>query len=194
MQADRVSVSTPLRASLGLTLLAAAASAPALSCAHRPTIYVRQDVYVPHLRGAYAHYRGRSVSLEVSNQAGNTTTFYYYNPEGSLSYEGAPSLMSYFWYCLDKAFRKAGLKVYAENPPAGTPAMTITLLSVTDREFKFEVAVTGRGKPYAKTIDLKVTAPKGTDSKYLEKRAYGMVDLMAEKILADPGVARGLGK
>ena len=92
-------------------LAAVALLAGAIGCSRGIYVYIQQDKYAPQLHENLNVYKGTSVYLTgFTNQAGNTTMFYYYSPDKGACYEGSPSLQSYLWHCFSKAFTQLGIK------------------------------------------------------------------------------------
>ncbi len=168
-------------------LVAAALLASAAGCGRGGYVYVQQDKYTPQLHQNLNVYKGTAVYLAgFTNRAGNTTTFYSYSPDRSVYYEGSPSLHSYLWYCFFKAFTKLGMKVHEENPPADVPEIQLTVTSLSDRDFKFQVTVL-KGKQEVYKNSYAIAAPQPTDRRpvALEERAYRMVDAAVSSLLFD---------
>ncbi|MDD5223252.1 MAG: hypothetical protein PHE84_04620 [bacterium] len=159
-----------------------------LTGCHRGTwVKLNQEEYLPSLSNQFAAYEGRSVLLAtIENKADNTTTWYYYSPNQSIGYEAWPTLQSYFWYCLQKALQKAGMNVYENEPPENVPEMDITLNSITDQEFSYDVQLQKGGeKVFLKgyKVSEDPTDPNAADA--LVPRAYKMIDKMVEQVLLD---------
>lgn len=154
-------------------------------------VQIKQDDYAPALGGSFSQYKGKPVFLaSVNNEANNTTIWYYYNPEQTITYEAWPSLTSYFWYCLKRALESAGMRVYENDKPAGVPEVEVTLESLTDVEFTYLVRVRGRGSAFKKQFTVTMAPAKKGDADYLVKRAYSMIDKMAKAMLGDKEFAR----
>lgn len=157
------------------------------------TVEIKQDNYRPELGRTFPAYRGRSIYLaNVDNQANNTTTWYYYNPEGSITYESWPSLTSYFWYCMDKAFTHAGLRVYSMDQSTSAPEVDVTLNSMTDRQFRYTVSVRRTRAPFQKQFAVTMAPAATVNAGALEARAYRMIDKMVREILEDRGFERAV--
>lgn len=157
------------------------------------TVEIKQDNYLPELGRTFPAYRGKTIYLaNVDNQANNTTMWYYYNTQGSITYESWPSITSYFWYCIDKAFERAGLKVYNMDQSSNASEVDITLESITDQQFQYMVSVHGKGAPFQKHFTITMEPVTTTDAGVLEKRAYGMIDKMVKAILEDEGFERAV--
>ncbi len=151
-------------------------------------VEITQNNYMPELGRTFPGYRGKSIYLaNIDNQANNTTMWYYYNPQGSMTYESWPSLTSYFWYCIQKAFQSAGLEVHSMDQASNAPEVDITLESITDQQFQYMVSVHGKGASFQKRFTVTMEPAVTTDSGLLEKRAYKMIDKMVRAILEDRG-------
>lgn len=158
-------------------------------CRRGTHVYVMQDKYTPQLHENLNVYKGTTVFLsDFTNRADNTSMFYYYSPDNGVTYEGAPSLQSYLWYCFQKAMTNLGMTVQSvdENPPAEVPEVQMTFTSLTDQEFKFEVTVL-KGKQEVYKNSYAIAAPPSKDKRpvALEERAYRMVDAAISTVLFD---------
>ncbi len=156
-------------------------------------VEIKQESYFPELGKTFPGYRGKSIYLaNVDNQANNTTTWYYYNPQGNITYESWPSLTSYFWYVIQKGLERAGLKVYSMDQATTAPEVDITLESITDQQFQYMVSVHGKGAPFQKRFTITMAPAATTDAGLLEKRAYKMIDKMVKAMLEDRGFERAV--
>jgi hypothetical protein len=179
-------------------------------CVSGTKIPLTQQNYSPSFKsGEYSRYKGKRLVLSnFINQAQNTKTHSYSSPDKKYVYEGDASLDSYYQSCYQKAFRHIGVKlvdyVYREDyarsyhhrywwghpgygPPKGVSEFQLTLLSMTDEEFKFKVVLFKEGaikfdKDYTVTM---AAAPETDNTATLEKRAYQLVDLSFTTIMKD---------
>ncbi|MBM4356430.1 MAG: hypothetical protein FJ109_21985 [Deltaproteobacteria bacterium] len=159
-----------------------------MSCAAGGTyVFVSQDRYVPKLPPEAEDYRGRTVYMPgFENRAEDTSVFYYYSPDRSATYEGAPSLQSYLWYCFEKALKKAGMAVYHEGGPVGAPELWIAILSWTDRKLVVEVVLLKETvEVYRAKFTIHGKPPVDGQPEQLEKAAYQMIDNAVAGILRD---------
>lgn len=177
-------------------LLLALGLALTAGCSGSTYVYVKQDAYSPQLPDNLNVYRGAAVHLaSFTNRAENTSMFYYYSPDYSVTYEGAPSLQSYLWYCFEKALLSLGMKVYSgeDNPPVEVPEVQLTFTSLTDQEFKFEVVVLkGNQQIFKNSYAIAAPPPKQQKPAALEQRAYRMVDAAVSAVLSDPAFQQSL--
>ncbi len=156
-------------------------------------VEIKQENYFPELGRTPSLYHKKSIYLaNIDNQANNTTTWYYYNPEGTITYESWPSLTSYFWYSIQKALERAGLKVYSMDQATTAPEVDITLESITDQQFQYMISVHGKGAPFQKRFTITMEPAATTDARLLEKRAYRMIDKMVKTMLEDRGFERAV--
>lgn len=182
-------------------------------CVSGTKVPMAQQKYSPSFSsGEFSRYKGKSLVLaNFANQAQNTKTYSYSSPDKKYVYEGDASLDSYYHSCYQKAFRHIGVKlvdyVYREDyartsyrhhywwgdgrgyygPPKGVSEFQLTLLSLTDEEFKFKVILYKEGevkfdKDYTVTM---AAAPETDNTATLEKRAYQLVDLSFTRIMKD---------
>lgn len=183
-------------------------------CASGTKIVLTQEKYSPSFRAAdYGRYKGKKLVLaSFTNQAQNTKTYNYFSPDGKLNYEGNVSLENLYLSGFTKAFRYIGVTlvdyIYDEDyryrsgyrhgwwwghpgpggyrAPRGVAEFQFTLLSMTDQEFTFKIAVFRDGQTKLdKDLTVKM-APAATDNAAdLEKRGYRMVDLAFTTIMRD---------
>jgi hypothetical protein len=152
------------------------------------TIYVKHEDYSPQA-SATEGYKDVEVWLsDFTNNADNTTMWYFYAPDRSMTYETWPSVNSFLWYCFQKAFVEAGFVVHPDSAPSNVPAVSVVFTSFSDREIEFQVTVVRQGNVLAvKEFDVTYPLPEvGTDEAALIKRVYEFVDKMAQTVLADP--------
>jgi hypothetical protein len=170
-------------------LILAAGLLGAAGCSRGVYVYVQQDKYSPQLHQNLAVYKGATLYLTgFTNRAENTSAFYYYSPDYGVTYEGAPSLQSYLWYCFQKAFVSLGMQALSEddNPPPEVPEVQIGFTSLTDQEFKFEVTVLrAKQEVYKNSYAIAAPPPKDLRPMALEERAYRMVDAAVSALLFD---------
>jgi hypothetical protein len=187
------------RARVICLVLAAAALAAGAGC-HRGAaattaaayVYVQQDRYIPALEGDMAAYRDRPILLDpLVNEAENTGTYYYYSPDGSMTYETEPWLDEYVRTSFGKAMSSVGMVVLLEPPPAADPSlvdMQITLLSWDDYAMRFQVLLSRSGQPvYQQEYRTEVPRIETSEAQILEDRAYRIMDMVVAGVLSDPG-------
>ena len=158
-------------------------------------VYIKQAHYSPRFSADLRAYRGMRVYLmNVVNQANDTTIWYYYSPKRKFTYEGAPTLQSYFWYSFNKALMALGMRVSrVDNPDPNAPAVQFTMRSISDRQFVFHVEIQKRGvttfqKGY--TIAEPPLPPAMRNVANLEARAYRMITRTIEVVFGDRAFKR----
>jgi hypothetical protein len=184
-----------------------------IGCAGGSKISIKQDNYSPDFRaGDYSRFKGKTVILDnFINQANNTKSWSYSSADNKYTYEASAHLESYLWYCFQKAFQHAGMKVMdqsyggAPHPyhpywwgaapppprtqsaaPRGTSEFQLVLTSMTDQECKFQVLVFKNGETkLQKDYSVTMTPPTSADPKELEKRAYRLIDQMVTTVFKD---------
>ena len=161
------------------------------------TVTLNRDKYTSTLNAKdYEAVHGKRILFHsIIDKSTNTSNLSYYNPEKTIGYNlyykspdssMAQPVVSFFWYALKKGFDHAGI-VIEESSPIYDAELTMTLLSVTDREIKFAVLFTKMGRIiYNKDYSVKSSDVKTGDVSVLEQRAYGMIDSMVKAILDDP--------
>ncbi len=169
-------------------------------CSSSRYVYVQQAKYRPSFTSEeYKHYAGKKIYLSsFYNKAYNTTTFYYYSPDKKTTYEAAPSIQSYFWYCFQTAFQHINVMVmeperegpfgmYSKQVPHGMREFRMEFSSLSDSEFIFLVSLLKDGIiTYQKRFTVSMPQSKKIDeSEKLEKRAYQMVDDAFTAIIKD---------
>ncbi len=155
-------------------------------------VYVQQDRYIPALEGDLAAYRDRPILLDpLINEAENTSTWRYYSPDGSVTYETEPWLDEYFRTSFGKALSSVGMVVLLEPPPAADPSLAdvqITLLNWDDYALRFQLLVSRAGQPvYQQEYRTEVPRIESTEVQILEDRAYRIMDMVVAGVLSDPG-------
>ncbi len=168
-------------------LLPLLAGCLAASCAGGTYVWVSQDRFVAELPQEAGDYRGKPIFMPgFENRADDTSMFYYYSPDRTVKYEGAPSIQSYLWYCFEKAFRKAGMRVYSEGGPVYAPELQLRILSWTDREMVLEVALLRETEEvFSDKFAIPGDPPQGAQPAELEAAAYRMVNAAVSEILRD---------
>jgi hypothetical protein len=177
-----------------IVLLAAALLAPtAAGCGGRAAeteVWLTHNKYAPDLRRDWPEHRGRSLCLDyVVNEADDTSIFRYYSPDEMVIYT-TDRLDVFFWNSFRKAFLTAGLRV--AGPDCGKsrlPRVQFTMVSVTDREFTFEVLLYDQGAATFSKI-YQVSGPPVAPGEMTEheyaRRAYSMISETAAQVLSDP--------
>lgn len=183
-------------------------------CASGTKITITQEKYSPSFRAAdYSRYKGKKLVLSsFTNQAQNTKTYNYFSPDKKLTYEGNVSLETLYLNGFTKAFKHIGVTLvdyiydddYRYRPgyrhgwwwghpgpggykaPRGVPEFQFTLVSMTDQEFMFKVAVFRDGESKLdKEYTVKMAPAATENAAELEKRGYQMVDLAFTTIMKD---------
>jgi hypothetical protein len=150
------------------------AAAVLYGCGGATKVVIKQENYTPAFRaGEYGRFKGKTVILDnFTNQAANTKKWGYYSSDNKFYYEATNNLESHLWYCFQKAFQHAGMKVYDQSygyayggyhpyhpywwgyapPPAQRQGpfkdaveFQLVLTSMTDQECKFQVLLFARG-------------------------------------------------
>jgi len=154
-------------------------------------VKVSLNNYNPVFTEDYSAYKGKSVYLmNFDNQANDTSMWYYYSLDKKFSYSIDNTIHNYFWHAFHDAFVKVGMRVTnVDEPDLKAPAMSVTLLSITDASYRVMVTVQRRGatvftKKY--TIDEPLLAEKDRNIAALEKRAYTMTNRLIETIMKEP--------
>jgi hypothetical protein len=143
--------------------------------------------YTPRLQAdKYSALKNKKLFLSsFTNNASNTTVFYYFSPDFKVRY-GEYAMTSYYWYCFAKAFNHIGMTTYEENAPSDIPEFTFKFDFLTDQKINYFVKVTKRYNViYQKQFEVTMPASGSEDKKYLENRAYQMVDNIITNILND---------
>lgn len=131
-------------------------------------------------------YRGSHLHLVTpTNQAENTTIFYYYSADRRVSY-GGPALTSYLWYGLEKAFDAVGIMVHENEGEYPAPELDLTFTSWTETEFVGEIRLRGT-QGYRRQLHVVFPNPPGPTATLAERKAfaYNQLDLIAACILDD---------
>lgn len=163
----------------------------ATSLVHIKLSYER---YNPRLQtDKYSAFNNKSIFLSsFSNNAKNTTVFYYFSPDYKIKY-GEYALSSYYWYCFAKAFNSIGITTYKDTAPSNIPEFTFEFDYLTDQKMRYRVKVSKRyNVVYQRQFIIKMPAPDSTGKAYLEDRAYQMVDAIIINILNDQNFAASL--
>jgi hypothetical protein len=176
-------------------------------------VAIKQDSYAPGFRSSDISRKGKTVIMDnFINQAGNTSQWSYSSADKKVTYEAPVHLESYLWYCFQKAFKHAGIKVLDQTaggaypyyhpwwgaPPAarvqaprGVTEFQLVLTSMTDQECKFQILLFKNGETkLQKDYTVTMQPTSSTDAKELEKRSYQMVDQMVITIFKDSDFRR----
>jgi hypothetical protein len=153
-------------------------------------VKVPLDNYKASFSGGYEAYKGKRVYImNFDNQANDTTIWRYFSPDKKFGYIMNDTLHNYFWYAFRNAFLKNGMLVSTvDNPDPAAPAMWVTLLSITDEQYRVQVTVQKKSiteftNPY--TIQEPPADEKDRTPELLEQRAYRMTNRLIETILKD---------
>lgn len=183
-------------------------------CAGGTKVVTTQEKYAPTFKSSeFSRYKGKKVVLSsFFNQAANTKTSNYFSPDKKLNYEFNVSLETFYSHCFQKAFRHVGVNLVdytyddayrgrhgyrhgywwgvpgpdGYRAPKGVSEFQMTLLSVTDQEFKFKVMLFKEGESkFDKDYTVTMAAATSETPAELEKRAYQLADLAFTTILRD---------
>ena len=146
--------------------------------------------YHPGFSAEYDVYKGKRIYLmNFDNQANDTSTWQYYSPDRKFSYSMKDTLHNYFWYAFRDAFLKIGMLVSnMDNPDPKAPAMWVTLLSITDEQYRVRVTVQKSGvTEFTETYTIQEPSLEEKDRTppLLEQRAYRMTNRLIDSILKD---------
>jgi hypothetical protein len=155
-------------------------------------VYVQQDRYIPALAGDLSAYRDRPILLdEFVNEVENTGTYYYYSPDGNVTYETEPWVEEYLRTSFGKAMTSVGMVVLLEPPPAAAPSLAdlqVTLISWDDYAMRFQALLSRAGQAiYQQEYRVEVPRIETAETQILEDRAYGIMDMVVSGMLSDPG-------
>jgi hypothetical protein len=153
--------------------------------------------YNPAFTGDYSAYKGKRVYLmNFDNQANDTTIWSYSSLDKKFSYSNNNMINNYFWYAFEKSFTKLGMLVSRmDNPDLTAPAMWVTLLSITDVNYRVRVTVQERGITVFTgeyTVQEPPIAEKERNPAVLEERAYKMTNKLVSTILEDSAFQKHL--
>ena len=172
-------------------------------CASGTKIVLTQEKYSPSFRAAdFARYKGKKLVLaSFFNQAQNTKNYNYFSPDKKLNYEGNVSLENLYLSGFTKAFKHIGVNLvdyvydddYRYRPgyrhgwwwghpgpggyraPKGVAEFQFTLLSMTDQELTFKIAVFRDGQTRLdKDLTVKM-APAATGSSSLTNTLHPLL-------------------
>lgn len=178
---------------LTLLLIIGCFFAIALSGCRRPNVVLSPYEYQPSIAAQLKYYKNKPIDLMwVVNRANDTSTFYYYNPEGTVFYEAPPTMERYFTTIFEKDLMSLGLKVSPPSKSAtGAPSLQLTIVSMNDSRFVFQAQLYAKSniaftKVYTITGPPKPEAGSKTDIDALRKRSYEMTNQVMRTILDDP--------
>ena len=164
-------------------------------------VQLNRENYIPKIDAAPSEkWKGKRLYLtRVVNGAANTSTFAYYNRQGSVGYalyyshRSMPQpVESFFWYMLQKGFEQAGVGI-DEHGRVYDAELSIVLQSLTDEEVRFAACLAKAGKSEIQKRLVVTIPPNPTKAPHvLEERAYRMVDGMVAAILSDPDFQKAL--
>ncbi|MBI5501372.1 MAG: hypothetical protein HY907_14090 [Deltaproteobacteria bacterium] len=183
-------MSRSLRIVLAASLLLLAAA----GC-HRGSAYVYVDSqrYIPQMPVELRAYQGQPIFLTTFvNLSPNTTReYYYYSPDGSVTYEVAPTLAGFVRDSFARAMAALGMQVILDPPPPLDPRVAELQLAVTSwDDFAFHCQIVLN--KYDATLyqqEYRVEFPRLlTDNvQALEDRVYRIADAAIAGMLADQG-------
>jgi hypothetical protein len=155
-------------------------------CRRGSHLWVQQKKFKPRLPTyLQSAYRGRAIHLKPFVNR-TTSTYYYYSPDGSVTYEGSPSLQGYTRDCFRKALTKfMGMRV-TQKPAPGVPNLKVTLQRWTSQRID-AVAVLYRGnQPVLKRqYTVKNPAPATLRTQHLQASAFYQMNLLIARIFMD---------
>ena len=128
----------------------------------------------------------------------NLDNFSFYSPDDKIGYELYYSfyrpmqpIASFLWYSLEKTFITLGLNVTPDGPIKNVPVLTLTFTFLNNQEAKFRVKLERNEKLILeKNLAVSQILPQTKYPDILEKRAYSLLDLIAEAILNGPDFKR----
>lgn len=153
-------------------------------------IKIPLDHYAPTIAEGLEAYKEKRVYLmNFDNQANDTSIWRYYSPDRKFEYFMNDTLHNYFWYAFRDAFLKNGMLISnVDNPDPKAPAMWVTLLSITDEQYRVRMTVQKRGvTEFAETYTIQEPSLEEKDRTppLLEQRAYRMTNRLIDSILKD---------
>ncbi len=162
-------------------------------------VQLNRENYVPKINATqYSQYHGKRLLLStIIDESKNTSNLAYYNPQRTVGYSlyystnSMPQpVVSYFWYMLQKAFEQAGIQI-EEYGRLHDTELALVFTSLTDEEIRFTARLARLGQfGYQKHYIVTVPPTDSKHLKFLEQRAYGMVDAIVTTILNDPDFQR----
>jgi hypothetical protein len=155
---------------------------------------ISYDRYTPRFQAdKYPAYKDKKLFLSTfTNNAKNTSVFYYFSPDSKIKY-GEYTIASYYWYCFEKAFNKIGMNIYKETASSDIAEFIFNFDYLSDQKISYSVTVKKRmNAVYQKKYEITMPTPESEDKQYLENRAYEMVDDIIVNILSDTNFAAAL--
>jgi hypothetical protein len=128
--------------------------------------------------------------MNFDNQANDTSIWYYYSANGNFRYSYDDDVIhNYFWYSMEDYLSNIGTLVSnAYNPDSLAPALSMTLLSITDLQFRTKITIQKRGITTLQKIFTVSESPmlkKDRNIQAAEQRSYRMANRLFENILLD---------
>jgi hypothetical protein len=164
-----------------------------LSSCRRPNVVLSPYEYQPSLANQADYYKNKPINLMwVVNRANDTSTFYYYDPEGTVFYEASPTMERYFTKTFERALVSLGMKVSPpDQPTPKAPGLQFTLISMNDMRFVFQAQLFAQRniaftKTYTITGPPKPETGASTDINALRQRSYEMTNQVIKTVLGDP--------
>jgi hypothetical protein len=157
-------------------------------------IDISHERYIPRFQTTnYSAYKGKRVFLNsFTNNAKNTSVFYYFSPDSKIKY-GQYAIVSYYWYCFYKAFNNIGMVTYKDTAPSDIPEFLFDFDYLNDQKINFNVIIKiNLNVVYQKKYELSFPAPESENNFYLENRAYEMVDRIISEVLNDKNLVISL--
>lgn len=153
-------------------------------------IKLSADKYTPDIAVKNIEpYKDAQIYLDgFVNNAGSTDRYAYYSLDESVNYETSDLIPDYLWYCFEKAFKQAGMKV---NEKDDAPAFYMVINDMNDTSIRFDINIY-KGDNLELAGELTATIPaasgnKEDDPSQLERNSYALVDAAVTAVLNDSG-------
>ncbi|MBI5487863.1 MAG: hypothetical protein HY905_11065 [Deltaproteobacteria bacterium] len=156
-------------------------------------VYVDSQRYIPQMPAELRAYQGQPIYLTTFvNLSTNTTRqYWYYSPDGSVTYEVAPTLAGFVRDSFARAMAGLGMQVIVDPPQPLDPRVAELQLAVTswdDSAFHYQMVL----NKYDSTLyqqEYRVEFPRlaTDDAQVLEDRVYRIADAAVAGMLSDQG-------
>jgi len=158
-------------------------------CQLQKKVSIDRNRYIPEFSVPDPAYKGKMLNLlSLVDKANDISLGYYYSSDKEIIYENQyGSIMSYLWYCFRDGLRHAGLGVLEDAKPDGNiPDLRITINSITDRHFEFQIRLAKGGVTLLEKKMAVESGPAADNSNTaLERNAYAVMDKAVQAILED---------
>lgn len=158
-------------------------------CQFQKRVFIDYHRYIPEFSVPDPAYKGKMLNLlSLVDKAKDISLGYYYSSDKEIYYENQyGSVMSYLWYCFRDGLRHAGLGVLEDAAPdANIPDLLITIDSITDRHFEFQIRLAKGGVTLLEKKMAVEAGPAADNSNAaMERNAYAMMDKAVQAILKD---------